>query len=71
MPVDPNKYEFTVIPDKELKKFEQSIEKYLKDIAAREKMKQNNPKAKQGGRRTRHRRLAKRTGRPTKRRRAK
>jgi len=67
MPANPSEYEFTVIPDKDLKKFEQSIEKYLKDIAAREKAKQNKPKAKHGGRRT-HR---KRTRRATKRHRAK
>uniref|UniRef100_A0A6C0K4P4 Uncharacterized protein n=1 Tax=viral metagenome TaxID=1070528 RepID=A0A6C0K4P4_9ZZZZ len=63
MPANPSEYEFTVIPDKDLKKFEQSIEKYLKDIAAREKAKQNKPKAKHGGRRTHRKRPAKRTRR--------
>jgi hypothetical protein len=67
MPANPGKYAFTVIPDKDLKKFEESIDEYLKDIAAREKAKQNKSKAKHGGRRT-HRKRARRA---TKRHRAK
>ena len=68
-----SQYELTEIPKKELKKYEAEHDKYFKDIAAREEAKKAK-NVRQGGRRlrrTRHRRRAKRTGRPTKRRRAK